>query len=80
MAFSVGALLPLLAILLPPDAVRVPVTFVVVLLALALTGAIGAKIGGGSVPRATIRVVVGGALALAATFLIGSLLGTSGVV
>ncbi|MDK8172526.1 VIT family protein [Curtobacterium citreum] len=79
-AFSVGALLPLLAILLPPDAVRVPVTFVVVLLALALTGAIGAKIGGGSVPRATIRVVVGGALALAATFLIGSLLGTSGVV
>lgn len=50
------------------------------LLALALTGAIGAKIGGGSVPRATIRVVVGGALALAATFLIGSLLGTSGVV
>lgn len=79
-AFSVGAVLPLLAILLPPESVRVPVTFVVVLLALALTGATGARIGGGSMPRATLRVVVGGALALAATFVIGSLLGTSGVV
>lgn len=78
-SFAIGALLPLLAILLPPDGARLPVTFVVVLVALALTGATGAKIGGGSVPRATVRVVVGGALALAATFLIGSLLGTSGV-
>ncbi|WP_175475995.1 VIT1/CCC1 transporter family protein, partial [Curtobacterium sp. MCBA15_016] len=32
-AFSVGAVLPLLAILLPPESVRVPVTFVVVLVA-----------------------------------------------
>lgn len=79
-AFSIGALLPLLAILLPPAGVRVPVTFVVVLVALALTGATGARIGGGSVPRATVRVVVGGALALAATFAIGSILGTSGLV
>jgi VIT1/CCC1 family predicted Fe2+/Mn2+ transporter len=79
-AFSIGAVLPLLAILLPPESVRVPVTFVVVLLALALTGATGARIGGGSMMRATVRVVVGGALALAATFVIGSLLGTSGVV
>lgn len=79
-AFSIGALLPLLAILLFPEAIRVPATFVVVLLALALTGATGARIGGGSLRRATARVVVGGALALAATFVIGSLLGTSGVV
>lgn len=79
-AFSIGAILPLLAILLPPEPVRVPMTFVVVLLALALTGATSARIGGGSMRRATVRVVVGGALALAATFVIGSLLGTSGVV
>ncbi|MGN8048823.1 VIT1/CCC1 transporter family protein [Curtobacterium sp. 22159] len=78
-AFSIGAVLPLLAVLLPPDAARVPVTFVVVLLALALTGAVGARIGGGSKRRATVRVVVGGALALAATFAIGSALGASGV-
>ncbi|MGU3409048.1 VIT family protein [Microbacterium sp. M1A1_1b] len=79
-AFSIGAVLPLLAILLPPESIRVPVTFVVVLIALALTGATGARTGGGSIRRATVRVVIGGALALAATFAIGSLLGTSGVV
>jgi VIT1/CCC1 family predicted Fe2+/Mn2+ transporter len=51
-----------------------------VLLALALTGALGAWIGGGSRFRAAVRVVVGGALALAATFSIGNLLGATGVV
>ena len=79
-AFTIGAILPMLAILLPPPEVRVPLTFVSVLVALALTGALGAWIGGGSKARAAVRVVVGGALALAATFLIGNLLGASGVV
>lgn len=79
-AFTLGAALPMLAILLPPAAVRVPTTFAAVLLALALTGAMGAWIGGGSKWRAAARVVVGGALALAATFTIGNLLGASGVV
>jgi vacuolar iron transporter family protein len=80
LAFTLGAVLPLLAILLPPESVRVPVTFAVVLLALALTGWLGAWIGGSPPLRPTIRVVVGGAIALAATFLIGTLLGTTGVV
>ncbi|MBD8465153.1 VIT family protein [Plantibacter sp. CFBP 8798] len=80
LAFTVGALLPLLAILLPPPEVRVPITFVVVLIALALTGFTSARIGGNPALRPTVRVVVGGALALAATFAIGTLLGTSGVV
>jgi VIT1/CCC1 family predicted Fe2+/Mn2+ transporter len=79
LAFTIGAILPLLAILLPPPAFRVPVTFVAVLLALALTGALGARIGGGSKRRATIRVVIGGAAALAATFVIGMLLHTGGI-
>ena len=80
LAFTVGAVLPLLAILLPPEPVRVPVTFAAVLVALALTGATSARIGGSAWLRPTVRVVVGGALALAATFLIGTLLGTTGVV
>ncbi|WP_426999122.1 VIT1/CCC1 transporter family protein [Pseudarthrobacter sp. N5] len=80
MAFTVGAVLPLLAILLPPASIRVPLTFGAVLIALALTGALGAWIGGGSRLRAAVRVVVGGALALAATFTIGNLLGASGIV
>lgn len=79
-AFTLGALLPLLAILLPPPDWRVPVTFVAVLVALAATGTISAKIGGSAPGRAAIRLVIGGALALAATWLIGTLLGTTGVV
>jgi VIT1/CCC1 family predicted Fe2+/Mn2+ transporter len=80
LAFTLGALLPLAAILLPPEAVRVPVTFAVVLIALALTGWLSSWIGGSPPWRPTVRVVVGGAIALAATFLIGTLLGTTGVV
>jgi VIT1/CCC1 family predicted Fe2+/Mn2+ transporter len=80
LAFTVGAVLPLLAILLPPEPARVPLTFAVVLVALALTGWLSAWIGGSPPLRPTIRVVVGGAIALAATFLIGTLLGTTGVV
>lgn len=80
LAFVIGAILPLAAILLPPEPWRVPVTFVAVLVALALTGTLSAWIGGGHPLRPTIRVVVGGAIALAATFLIGTLLGTTGVV
>jgi vacuolar iron transporter family protein len=79
-AFIAGAILPLLAILLPPENVRVPLTFAAVLVALAATGSLGAWIGGGSQSRAAVRVVTGGALALAATFAIGNLLGASGVV
>jgi len=79
-AFTIGGILPLIPMLLLPVALRVPVTFVVVLLALAITGYVAALIGGSSRWRATVRVVVGGALALAATFAIGTLLGTTGVV
>ena len=79
-AFLIGAILPMLAILLPPENVRVPLTFVAVLVALAATGALGAWIGGGSKMKAALRVVVGGAVALVATFLIGNWLGASGIV
>ena len=78
-AFLIGAVLPMLAILLPPENIRVPLTFVAVLVALALTGAIGAWIGGGSKTKAAVRVVIGGAAALIATFVIGSWLGASGI-
>lgn len=79
-AFTLGALLPLIAILLPPPEIRVPITFVAVLVALAATGAVAARIGGSPPLRASIRLVIGGALALVATWLIGTLLGTAGVV
>lgn len=78
-SFLCGAVLPMLAILLLPQAIRVPLTFAAVLVALALTGAVGAWIGGGSRTLASMRVVAGGALALATTFALGSLLGTTGI-
>lgn len=80
LSFTVGVLVPLLAILLPPESIRVPVTFVAVLLALAALGVTGARLGESPVVRATIRVVVGGAAALTATFLVGQLLGRTGMV
>lgn len=78
-AFTIGALLPLVAILLPPDHWRVPATFIAVLVALALTGWISAQLGGSSKTRSILRVVIGGAVALAATYGIGSLLGATGI-
>ena len=76
----IGAVLPLLAILLPPEEIRVPVTFAAVLIALAATGATAAVIGGSPWLRGTLRVVIGGAIALVATYLVGTLLGASGLI
>jgi len=77
LSFISGALLPMLAILLPPVSLRVPVTFAAVLIALALTGALSARLGGSNVRRAVLRVVIGGALGLAFTYGIGHLFGTA---
>jgi VIT1/CCC1 family predicted Fe2+/Mn2+ transporter len=77
LSFTCGALLPMLAILLPPAALRVPVAFAAVLVALACTGALSARLGGGSVRRAVLRVVIGGALGLGFTYGIGNLFGTA---
>ncbi len=79
LAFTLGAALPLLAILLPPASARIPVAFVAVLLALALTGTVSARLGGSDCGRAVVRVVGGGALAMAVTFAIGQLLGATGI-
>ncbi|OJF80587.1 hypothetical protein NS14008_16950 [Nocardia seriolae] len=74
LSFTVGALLPLLAIL-TPQAIRVPLTMIAVLTALALTGAAGARLGQAPVARATARVLTGGALAMLTTYFIGHLVG-----
>ena len=76
-AFFTGALLPMATILLLPHPARIVATFVAVLLALAVTGYLAAWIGGSPRGRAVIRTVIGGAIALAATFLVGSIFGTA---
>lgn len=79
LSFFVGALLPIFAVLIPPDGARVPVAFVVTVLALAVTGAVAARLGGSRQVRAALRMAVGGALALAVTFAVGTLFGASGI-
>ena len=77
LSFVLGAVLPLLSILLPPQQWRVPVTVVAVLAALALAGVISARIGASSVRLAVTRVVIGGGVGLAVTYAIGHLFGTA---
>jgi VIT1/CCC1 family predicted Fe2+/Mn2+ transporter len=55
----------------------VPVTFVAVLVALGLAGALSARIGGSDARRAVLRVVLGGAVGLAFTYGVGHLFGTA---
>ncbi|NUR28818.1 MAG: VIT family protein [Catenulispora sp.] len=74
-AFSVGALLPLLAIVLPPKDWRVPVTVVSVLIALVVTGHVSARLGRAAPARAIVRNVIGGALAMGVTYVVGSFIG-----
>lgn len=74
-AFTAGALLPLLAIVLPPLQWRVPVTVVAVTLALIATGALSARLGRSPVRPAVVRNVGIGLLAMAVTFAVGSLVG-----
>jgi len=75
LAFTVGALLPLLAIVLPPERLRVPVTMVTVTVALALTGWISSSLGNAPRLPAVLRNVGVGLLAMVITFGVGYLVG-----
>jgi VIT1/CCC1 family predicted Fe2+/Mn2+ transporter len=79
LAFTVGALLPLLAIVLPPASARLYVTVLSVLAALALTGWWSARLGAAAAGPAVLRNVCGGALAMAVTYAAGSALDAVGV-
>lgn len=72
-SFTVGAALPLATITLLPVGTRVPLTFVIVMVALAIAGILSALVGGAKPLKPTLRVMVGGALAMAVTFGAGRL-------
>ena len=76
LAFTIGALLPLLTITLAPPSLRLWVTVGSVAIALALTGYVSAMLGMSPRLRAVLRNVAGGLLAMGVTHLIGSLVGT----
>jgi len=76
-SFTVGALVPLLAMLAASEGWRIPVTFIAVIVALCVTGYLSAKIGDAKRGRAVLRVVLGGIVAMVATYIIGKLFGTT---
>jgi vacuolar iron transporter family protein len=76
-AFSLGAAVPLLAITLAPEGIRIALTVVVTLIALAGLGGVGARLGGAPMARAATRVAAWGAAAMALTYAIGALVGTA---
>lgn len=73
--FAIGAAAPLLTAMLAPASVRVWAVSGASLVFLALLGGIGARAGGANVARATWRVLIWGALAMALTASIGALIG-----
>lgn len=76
-AFSAGAALPVLAVAVVPASARAVACVAVTVLALALLGNLGARLGGAHPGRAMARVVGWGALAMAVTAGIGALVGTA---
>lgn len=73
--FAVGAAMPLLMVVVSPAGTLVMMVSAASLGFLALLGAIGARVGGANVLRATARVTFWGAFAMALTAGIGKLFG-----
>jgi VIT1/CCC1 family predicted Fe2+/Mn2+ transporter len=73
-AFASGAMLPWLAMVLIPGPSRAPVTFVIVLAALALTGWVAARISEVHPILPMVRTAGIGALSMLITFLAGQVL------
>ncbi len=75
LSFSIGALVPLGAVLLAPSGLAVPVTVAAVVAALAITGVASARLGGARRGPALVRNIAGGLLAMGITYGIGRLVG-----
>ena len=79
LSFAAGAIVPLVAILVPPAEWRIPVTFAAVFAALIVTGVLSARMSGVTPLKPTARVLIGGTLAMLITFGIGKLFGVAGI-
>ncbi len=74
-AFTIGGLVPFLAVVLAPTGTKVWATVGAVVVALLLTGYFSAMVGNASKIRAMGRVIFGGLLAMAVTYFIGMAFG-----
>lgn len=77
MTFAVGAVVPLLVAMLAPPSQIVAFVAIATLLSLAILGGLGATAGGAGILRGSVRVTFWGALAMAATALVGSIFGVT---
>jgi VIT1/CCC1 family predicted Fe2+/Mn2+ transporter len=78
-AFFIGAIIPLATVVLTPGHIRIPVMFFAVVIVLIITGVLSAYAGGASKTIATARVVAGGIIAMAVTYVAGLLVGAAGI-
>ena len=76
-SFAFFATIPIAALLVAPASLRIPLIAVLCLVSLAALGAFGGYLGGAPLGRASLRVTLGGALAMAVTAFIGRILGVS---
>jgi VIT1/CCC1 family predicted Fe2+/Mn2+ transporter len=76
-SFATFAVVPLLALLIAPVSLRVPAMAAFSLVSLAALGALGGHLGGAPLVRATLRVAIGGGLAMAVTAAVGRFLGAT---
>ncbi len=76
-AFATGALVPLLLALVAVGDARVPAIAGATIVGMVSLGAVAAALGGAPLWRGALRVGVGGSIALAVTFLVGTLFGTA---
>jgi len=75
LSFVAGALLPLVAIVVPAEAARVWVCAAAVVVALVLTGSVSARLGHAPARPAVVRNVGVGVLAMAVTYAVGLAVG-----
>lgn len=78
-SFVLGAIIPLIAVMIPIDGFDVPITFGAVIFALIITGTLSAKASGAKVSKSVLRVVLGGVIAMTITFVIGNIFHIAGV-
>ena len=76
-SFSVGAILPIICVVLAGRSLRIVTCVVITLISLAILGAVGAELGNASRRRGAVRVLVGGAIAMAVTIVVGRLVGAN---
>ena len=77
LSFSVGAVMPMLTVLLVPQTMVIWLVAILSLAFLAILGGIAATVGGARISTGVIRVTFWGALAMALTAAVGSLFGVT---